>query len=123
MSQDDLESQLRAALRPIAPSASFEKKLIACVTNDPRRAQPMAKRLGGAGWHSRTRWLSLAAAACLLVGVGLQGRMQLRRERENGLEARRQVVEALRVTSQKLDLAYEIVKSQSSSFADDNPGA
>jgi hypothetical protein len=59
----------------------------------------------------------------LLIGVGLQGRMQLRRERENGLEARRQVVEALRVTSQKLDLAYEIVKSQSSSFADDNPGA
>jgi hypothetical protein len=122
MSQD-LESQLRAALRPIAPSARFEKKLLASVTNDPRHSQPKAKRLAGTGWHSRTRWLSVAAAACLLIGVGLQGRLQLRRERESGLEARRQVVEALRVTSQKLDLAYEIVKSQSSSFADDNPGA
>jgi hypothetical protein len=27
------------------------------------------------------------------------------------------------VTSQKLDLAYEIVKSQSASLADENPGA
>jgi hypothetical protein len=121
MSQD-LESQLRAALRPIAPSATFEKKLIACLTDDPRHSQPDAKRGGGAGWHSRTRWLSIAAAACLLIGIALQTRMQMRHERENGLEARRQVVEALRVTSQKLDLAYEIVKSQSSSFADDNPG-
>ncbi len=122
MSQD-LESQLRAALRPIAPSATLEKKLIACVTDDPRHSQPTVHRVGGAGWRSRTRWLSVAAAACLLIAVGLQNRQQLRRERENGLEARRQVVEALRVTSQKLDLAYEIVKSQSSSFADDNPGA
>jgi len=122
MSQD-LESQLREALRPIAPSATFEKKLIASVTADAQHSQPKAGRVGGSGWHSRTRWLSVAAAACLLVAVGLQNRMQLRRERENGMEARRQVVEALRVTSQKLDLAYEIVKSQSSSFTDDNPGA
>jgi hypothetical protein len=122
MSQD-LESLLRAALRPIAPSATFEKKLIARVTDDALRPQPKANRAGAAGWRSRARWLSVAAAACLLIGVGLQNRLQLRRERENGLEARRQVVEALRVTSQKLDLAYEIVKSQSSSFADENPGA
>jgi hypothetical protein len=122
MSQD-LESQLRAALRPIAPSATFEKKLIACITDDPQHSQPKAHRVGGAGWRSRTRWLSVAAAACLLIAVGLQNRLQLRRERENGLEARRQVVEALRVTSQKLDLAYQIVKSQSGSIADDNPGS
>jgi hypothetical protein len=39
--------------------------------------------------------------------------MQQARERANGLEARRQVVEALRMTSQKLNLAYETVKSES----------
>jgi len=121
MSQD-LESQLRAALRPIAASATFEKRLIACVTDDPQHSQPKANSVGGAGWRSRARWLPVAAAACVLIGVGLQNRLQVRRERENGLEARRQVVEALRVTSQKLDLAYEIVKSQSSSFTDENPG-
>jgi hypothetical protein len=35
------------------------------------------------------------------------------------LEARRQVIEALRVTSQKLDLAYQAIKSQSSSVNDE----
>jgi hypothetical protein len=122
MSQD-LESQLRAALRPIAPSATLEKKLIACVTDDPLHAQPKANRIGWAGSRSRIRRLAIAAAACLLTAVGLHNGMQLRRERATGLEARRQVVEALRVTSQKLNLAYEIVKSQSGSYADDNPGA
>ena len=119
----DLESQLRAALRPVAPSKAFEKQLIARMSGELPHAQPKASRFGWAGSHSRTRWLSVAAAACLLIAVGMQNHLQERRERDHGLEARRQVVEALRVTSQKLDLAYEIVKSQSGALADENPGA
>ena|SRR5271165_7263082 len=119
---EDLESQLRAALRPVAPSKAFEKQLIARLTGKPPHAQPKAGR-GWAGLQSRTRWLSAAAAACLLIAVGMQHQLQERRERDHGLEARRQVVEALRVTSQKLNLAYEIVKSQSTALADENPGA
>jgi len=123
MSQD-LESQLRAALRPVAPSKALETQLIARVTAEPPHAPPKAGRFGWTGSHSKTRWLSVAAAACLLIAVGMQNHLQEeRRERDHGLEARRQVVEALRVTSQKLDLAYEIVKSQSGSLADENPGA
>lgn len=120
---EDLESQLRAALRPVAPSKAFEKRLIAHVTGEPPHAQPKAGRRGWAGSHSGTRWLSVAAAACLLLAVGMQHHLQERRERDHGLEARRQVVEALRMTSQKLDLAYEIVRSQSGALADENPGA
>jgi hypothetical protein len=48
--------------------------------------------------------------------------LQERRETQRGLEARRQVIEALRMTSQKLNLAYEVIKSQSSFPADDKPG-
>lgn len=120
---EDLESQLRAALRPIAPSAALEKKLIACVTAKAPLAPPVAGRRGRLGFHPRARWLSLGVAACLLLALGIQHRLQERHERENGLEARRQVLQALRMTSQKLDLAYEIVKSQSTSLADENPGA
>jgi len=61
-------------------------------------------------------------AASLLIAAGIQHHLQERRETERGLEARRQVIEALRVTSQKLNLAYEAIKSQSSSLADDQPG-
>jgi uncharacterized membrane protein YdfJ with MMPL/SSD domain len=121
MSQD-LESQLRAALRPIAPSAALEKKLIASVTGKPALAAETGRFLRRGG-HSRARWLSIGAAACLLIAVGMQYRLHERDELENGLEARRQVVEALRMTSQKLDLAFEIVKSQSTALDDENPGA
>jgi hypothetical protein len=118
----DLESRLRAALRPIVPSDELEKKLIARVTDEPRHSRPIRSRFLWGGLNSRARWLSAAAAASLLVAVGIQNRGQ-QRERESGLEARRQVVEALRMTSQKLNLAYETVKSQSTSLADENPGA
>jgi hypothetical protein len=44
------------------------------------------------------------------------------RQEEAGLAARDQVMEALRVTSDKLDLAYQIVNSPAPSPADDEPG-
>jgi hypothetical protein len=103
----DIESRLRAALRPVEPSDEFTRTLVARVTADRRPA-----------W-----WLTASVAASLLVAAGIQHHLQGAREREDGLEARRQVIEALRVTSQKLDLAYEAVKSQSTSLADDQPGA
>jgi hypothetical protein len=49
--------------------------------------------------------------------------LQQQRLQESGLEARREVVEALRLTSRKLNLAYEAVKSQSTSLTDDQSGA
>jgi hypothetical protein len=118
---EDLESRLRAALRPVAPSDEFTRNLIARVTADQaseanapgaRRRNPRAS-----AW-----WLSATMAASLLIAAGIEHHLQERRETERGLEARRQVIEALRVTSQKLNLAYEVIKSQSSSPADDKPG-
>jgi hypothetical protein len=61
-------------------------------------------------------------AASLLVAVGVQHYLQERRDTESGLEVRREVIEALRMTSQKLDLAYEVIKSESPAPADDKPG-
>src|SRR6266851_5886153 len=118
---EDLESRLRAALRPVTPSDEFTQNLIARVTADQgpqsnargtRRRRPRAS-----AW-----WLSASMAASLLIAAGIQHHLQERRETERGLEARRQVIEALRMTSQKLNLAYEVIKSQSSSLADDKPG-
>jgi hypothetical protein len=54
--------------------------------------------------------------------VGIQHHLHAQREREVGLEARRQVMEALRVTDEKLELAYRVVKDQSSPVSDDKPG-
>jgi hypothetical protein len=56
------------------------------------------------------------------MAAGIHRHLQDQRDRQSGLEARRQVIEALRVTSQKLDLAYEAIKSRSVA-PDETPGA
>jgi len=118
---EDLESRLRAALRPVAPGDEFTRNLIARVTKDQG---PEANARGARGRSSKPSawWLSASMAASLLIAAGVQHHLQERRETQRGLEARRQVIEALRVTSQKLNLAYEVIKSESSPPADDEPG-
>jgi hypothetical protein len=118
---EDLESRLRSSLKPVAPRDEFSQRLAAQIVAGARpqrsvRAMP---------WRASKRptwWLSASLAASLLLVVGVQYQMQQERARQNGLEARRQVVEALRMTSQKLNLAYETIKSESSSPADEKPG-
>jgi hypothetical protein len=118
---NDLESELKAALRPVAPSDEFTQRLIARVTaKQPSRSNERAdgrQRRRAAAW-----WLSASVAASLLIAVGVQHHLQQRHEREMGLEARRQVIEALRVTGQKLNLAYEAMKSQSSPLTSGQQG-
>jgi acyl carrier protein phosphodiesterase len=115
----DLESELREALRPVAPSADFTRRLIAqmeaksAAAAAPPRARPLARQL----W-----WVS-GLAASLVIALGVQQHLRAQRELANGLEARRQVLQALHMTSQKLDLAYEAVKHQSSSLVDTESGA
>jgi hypothetical protein len=106
---EDLESRLRAALRPLPPSEDFARKLAARVS--------ARRRFAPGAW-----WIPASLAASLLIAVGVQHQVKESHERADGLEARREVVEALRVTSQKLNLAYEVVKSQSSSLAEEKPG-
>lgn len=118
---EEFESRLRAALRPVAPSPEFTRNLIARVTAEKRTE---ANTPGGRRRNPKATawWLSAGMAVSLLMAVGVQQHLQERRETERGLEARREVIEALRMTSQKLNLAYEVIKSQSPSLADDKPG-
>ncbi|HEY2675843.1 MAG TPA: hypothetical protein VGI65_02665 [Steroidobacteraceae bacterium] len=110
--KQDIETRLRASLQPVAPSNEFSQRLLARVAAQPGQRQ--AARTAPRGLSRRsTWWLSAGIAASLLLAAGVQYQMQQTRERANGLEARRQVVEALRMTSQKLNLAYETVKSES----------
>jgi hypothetical protein len=117
----DIESQMRAALRALAPSTEFSQKLVANITSQrlagarPRR---IAARLHPIAW-----WFSAGLAASMVLAVGVHQHVQQQRLQQSGLEARREVMEALRVTSQKLNLAYEAVKSQSSSLTDEQSGA
>jgi hypothetical protein len=120
----DIESQMRAALRPVAPSEEFSQRLLTGVALE-RPVPPKPRRVGvGVGrWQAMAWWLTASLAASLILAVGVHQHLQQQRAQQSGLEARREVVEALRMTSQKLNLAYEAVKSQSTSLNDEQSGA
>jgi hypothetical protein len=117
---EDIESQLRAALRPVAPSEEFSQKLLAGVTNEAAARKP---RCAAGRLHPLAWWFSASLAASVVLAVGVHQHLQQQRLQQTGLEARREVMEALRVTSQKLNLAYEAVKSQSTSLTVEQSGA
>lgn len=112
---DDIESRLRAALRAVAPREEFSQELAAKVTSQhPPARKSAAPRLRPMAW-----WFSASLAASVILAVGVHQHLEQQRLQQSGLEARREVLEALRVTSQKLNLAYEAVKSQSTSLTDE----
>jgi hypothetical protein len=93
----DLDAELRRALRPVEPPAGFAARVMA------RLESPQ-----------RSRWrMPLGVAAAVLLGLGIYVRAQQQRQQLAGREARREVIEALRLTDQKLDLAYTTVKEAS----------
>ena len=111
----DFEDQLRAALRRVDPEPDFAQRVMARIRSEPRRS-----------FATRLRW-SMAALGyfinpliSVLFGVVVVHQWQVQRERE-GLEARKQLIEALRMTGEKLDLAYRVVNSESP--PDDGAGA
>jgi hypothetical protein len=118
---DDIESQLKAALRPVTPREQFSAQLLAQVALSgptPIKAHRLSPARRPLAW-----WLGASLAASVLLGIGVHEHLQERRLQQSGLEARREVLEALRVTSQKLDLAYEAVKGQATPIPFEKTGA
>jgi hypothetical protein len=99
---EDLEARLRAALRPVSPSEEFSVRLQERLAAAARPRRPAA-----------ALWFGAALAASLLLAVGIVHRASEAQERVAGLAARQQVLDALRVTNQKVDLAYLTVTSES----------
>jgi hypothetical protein len=117
----DIESEMRAALRPVAPSEEFSQKLVANVAS--QRPAALKPRRVRSGRHPLVWWFSASLAASVVLAVGVHQHLEQQRLQQSGLEARREVLQALRVTSQKLNLAYEAVKDQSTSLTDEKSGA
>ena len=105
MGMDPLERQLRAALRPRDPPDGFTAGVMARIAAQP--AAPLHARRSPAV----VGWLGFGLAASVVLAVLLAHQWQARRI-EQGREARRQLLEALRVTDEKLDLTYRVVNAQ-----------
>jgi negative regulator of sigma E activity len=98
---DDLERDLRRALRPVEPGSEFTERLLARVTGERRAIT-----------NIRHPWLRpMALAACVLLALGLGVRVYEYRQRERAVRAHAELIEALAVTSRSLDHAYRSVHS------------
>ena len=108
----DFEQQWREALRPVDPDEGFEQRVMSRIAREPARPR-----------RKVTRWMAIGLAASVGFAAVLgTHQWQLHRERQ-GLEARRQLIEALRVTGEKLDVAYQAVNREAQPATDDGSGA
>jgi hypothetical protein len=132
----DFEDQLRKALQPLDPEEGFAERVLARLdaTPAPRSRRGLPARWGGltaqraltarfrglvAALSRRLpspdgfRGLPVALAASALLATVLIYGWHADRERR-GLEARRQLIQALHITGEKLDVAYRGVMRESS---------
>lgn len=107
---EDLEARLRRALRPVDPGEQFTQRVLTRSANEPRRSIARVRRT--------TMWWTCAALAASLVLALLAAHEWQARHTQQGLEARRQLLEALRMTSDELDVAYRAVNDRDSSSAE-----
>jgi hypothetical protein len=122
---DELENQLRRALRPVDAPEGFTERLMSRLPQE--RKSPVVVALPTpAPRRTRHYGLPAALAASLVAAVMLgQHLSNARQDRElaEGRAASRELMEAMRVTSQKLDQAYQAVNNPPSSSVpgEENP--
>jgi hypothetical protein len=107
---NDLERQLKDALRRCDPPANFANRVMARVAAENEHSVPRAlSRL--LPWHwPMLRWGVVAATLCLVAGTGY--RIHERRvEEAEAMAAKRQVMIALHITGAKLRIAQQRVKA------------
>jgi hypothetical protein len=113
---NDLDSQLRKVLRPVDPGEHFTQGVLTRIANEPACRTLRAPK-------TIVRWAGAAFVVLLVLGILLAHAWQVRRTQQ-GLEARRQLLEALRLASDKLDVAYRAVNDgESSSIVNEDQGA
>jgi hypothetical protein len=112
---NDFENELREALRPVDPDEGFAERVMSRIESTPAR--------------SRRRWLPerlsqwpVALAASVLLSTALIYTWHVEHERR-GLEARRQLLEALHITGEKLDVAYRGVMHEALPASSNDTGA
>jgi hypothetical protein len=105
---NDIERELRAALRPVDPGERFAERVLARIAHDPTHSTraPRLRRPAAASY----RWWGAGLAAMVVLAVVAVHDIHVRRM-EQGIEARRQLLEALRLTNEKLDIAYRAINA------------
>ena len=98
--KDELEASLRNALASPDPGEDFAARVLARLPDEtvvPLTTVRQRRR------QLRTVWLPTALAATVLLGIGMDQHHRHEEERAAGLEAKTQLLVALRITGEQLD--------------------
>ena len=118
---NNFEKELRRRLAPVDAPEGFTERLMAALPAE--RAPNVVAFVPKAARPARQFGVPAALAASLLgavlFGMHVANDRALREERE-GIAASQQLMQALRVTSQKLDLAYEAVNNPPTAGDEEN---
>jgi len=107
---DELEKALRAALRPVDPGEKFTQSVLARAAADSQASDSAGQHYPLAS-RSTLRWSS--ALLAIVLSVGLFGAHKWQQHRtQQGLEARRQLFQALHLAGANLDIAYRMVNAE-----------
>ena len=121
---DEFENRLRRALRPVDAPDGFAERLMKRL---PERQAPVVVALPARAESRRRNFTLPAAMAASLVAAVMLGQHlannRMDREEAAGLAASQELMEAMRVTSQKLDMAYQAVNNPPPAIAgeEENP--
>jgi hypothetical protein len=113
---NDVEHRLQRALRPVSPPEGFAERVMRALPerHPPANVVPLSVVRNAPPASRWRRFSAPAALAASLVVAVFAGRhvavQHMETEERAGLAASRELMQALRVTSQKLDLAYEAVQ-------------
>ena len=119
---EDFENELRRRLRPVDAPEGFTERVMRALPADLKPAVVVALPSQRRHWMQQFG-VPAALAASLLVAVMLGRHSAEQRElraEQKGLEASRELMQALRLTSDKLDLAYQAVQSPPPADAEEN---
>lgn len=118
---ENFEDELRRRLRPVDAPAGFTDRLMAAL---PGEQQPKVVPFVPMASRPARQFGVPAALAASLLGAVLFGMHKANdrahREELQGIAASEQLMQALRVTSQKLDLAYEAVNQPPDAVDEEN---
>ncbi len=119
---EDFETELRRRLAPVDAPEGFADRVLRALPADAKPAVIVALPASRRSWI-RQFGMPAALAASLLVAVLLGQQVAVDRERiaeQEGMEASRELMQALRLTSEKLDIAYHAVQSPPSADTEEN---
>lgn len=112
MTEEELEQALRRALQPVDPGEDFVDRVAMRLdtsaterthTSDAAAAAPSAPHERRGRRSALLGWVPVALAACAIVGIGLVRWQQETLERQRGLEARAELLQALSIASMKVN--------------------